>query len=95
MHSSYSTAVCDGCHRFGEIALAGERALLRPECGVTEAASQKASLARAVTAAPPSSVMNALHSITSSARASKVGGTSRPSALAVFKFMTRSSLVGC
>src|SRR5262245_45595203 len=35
------------------------------------------------------------HSITSSARASRVGGTSRPSALAVIKLITRSNLVGC
>src|SRR5262245_30097660 len=35
------------------------------------------------------------HSITSSARASTVGGTSRPSALAVVRLMTSSSLVGC
>ena len=34
------------------------------------------------------------HSITSSARASRVGGTSRPSALAVFRLMTSSYLVG-
>jgi hypothetical protein len=34
------------------------------------------------------------HSITSSARASSVGGTSMPSALAVFKLMTNSYLVG-
>src|SRR5262249_15155436 len=33
------------------------------------------------------------HSITSSARASSVGGTSRPSALAVFRFITSSYLV--
>src|SRR5262249_8800415 len=37
----------------------------------------------------------ALHSITSSARASKVAGTSRPSALAVFRLITSSNLVGC
>jgi len=36
-----------------------------------------------------------LHSITSSARASNVGGTSRPSVLAVVRLMTRSNLVGC
>src|SRR6516165_10805735 len=36
-----------------------------------------------------------LHSITSSARAMSVGGTSRPSALAVVRFMMRSNLVGC
>ena len=36
----------------------------------------------------------ALHSITSSARASSVDGTSRPSVLAVFKLMTSSYLVG-
>src|SRR3954470_274607 len=35
------------------------------------------------------------HSITSSARASSVGGTSRPSALAVLRFMTNSNFVGC
>ena len=48
-------------------------------------------------AAPPSSVMNSRrsHSITSSARASSVGGTSRPSALAVLRLMTSSNLVGC
>src|SRR5262249_44457402 len=37
----------------------------------------------------------ALHSITSSARASSVGGTSRPSALAVLRFTISSNLVGC
>jgi hypothetical protein len=35
------------------------------------------------------------YSITSSARASSIGGTSRPSALAVLRLMTRSNLVGC
>src|SRR5262249_40083757 len=34
------------------------------------------------------------HSITSSASASSVGGTSRPSALAVFRLITSSNLVG-
>src|SRR5262249_59168764 len=34
------------------------------------------------------------HSITSSARASKVGGTSRPSALAVLRLIKSSYLVG-
>src|SRR5262249_7133359 len=34
------------------------------------------------------------HSITSSARASSVGGTSRPSAFAVLRLMTSSYLVG-
>ena len=34
------------------------------------------------------------YSITSSARASNAGGTSRPSALALFKLMTSSYLVG-
>jgi hypothetical protein len=36
-----------------------------------------------------------LHSITSSARASSVGGTWMPSALAVLRLMTSSNLVGC
>src|SRR6476619_6122900 len=35
------------------------------------------------------------HSITSSARADRVGGTSRPSALAVFRLITNSNLVDC
>src|SRR5262245_11157153 len=35
------------------------------------------------------------HSITSSARASSVGGTSRPRALAVVRLIMRSNLVGC
>jgi hypothetical protein len=34
------------------------------------------------------------HSITSSARASSIGGTVRPSALAVIRFTTRSNLAG-
>src|SRR5262249_43050268 len=37
----------------------------------------------------------AVHSITSSARATRVAGTSRPSALAVFRLSTNSNLVGC
>jgi hypothetical protein len=37
----------------------------------------------------------ALHSITSSARASSVGGTSRPSAFAVLRLITNSNLVAC
>src|SRR5262249_57954370 len=35
------------------------------------------------------------HSITSSARASSVGGTSRPSAFAVFRLTTNSNLTAC
>ena len=48
------------------------------------------------TAAPPSSVMNSRrsHSITSSARASSVGGISRPSALAVLRLITSSNRSG-
>jgi hypothetical protein len=34
------------------------------------------------------------HSMTSSARASSIGGTSRPSALAVLRLITSSNLVG-
>jgi hypothetical protein len=37
----------------------------------------------------------ALHSITSSARASRVGGTSKPSALAVLRLISNSSFVDC
>ena len=38
---------------------------------------------------------NTGHSITSSARASNVGGTVRPNARAVFRLITSSILVGC
>ena len=37
----------------------------------------------------------AFYSITSSARASSIGGTSMPSAFAVLRLMTSSNLVGC
>src|ERR1700716_1318950 len=37
----------------------------------------------------------AVHSITSSARASSVGGTFMPSAFAVLRLMTSSNFVGC
>src|SRR6516164_8134821 len=37
----------------------------------------------------------ALHSITSSARSSSIGGTVRPIVLAVFRLITSSNLVGC
>src|SRR5262249_48819957 len=37
----------------------------------------------------------ARHSITSSARASKIGGRSKPKALAVFRLTTNSNLVPC
>ena len=48
-------------------------------------------------AAPPSSVMNSRrsHSITSSARASSIGGRSMLSALAVLRLTISSSRVGC
>src|SRR5215510_9914704 len=46
-------------------------------------------------AAPANSVDLTLYSITSSARASRVGGISRPSALAVIRLTARSNLVGC
>src|SRR5882757_9832354 len=40
------------------------------------------------------SELAAVHSITSSARASTVSGTARPSAFAVLRFITSSNLVG-
>src|SRR5262249_61751707 len=50
---------------------------------------------RFVPIATERSAAKALYSITSSARASRGGGTSRPRALAVGKLMTSSNLVGC
>ena len=52
-----------------------------PRAAIRRAAKQRDELA------PP-------HSITSSARASSVAGTSRPSALAVLRLITSSNLVG-
>jgi len=43
----------------------------------------------------PDSCSADTHSITSSARASSVGGTSRPSAFAILRLITSSNLVGC
>src|SRR5262249_30613161 len=45
--------------------------------------------------AEQSDELAASHSITSSARAMSIGGTSRPSALAALRFTARSNLVGC
>jgi hypothetical protein len=49
------------------------------------------------TAAPPEprNELPPFHSITSSARASSVGGTSIPSAFAVLRLIANSNLVGC
>jgi len=55
----------------------------RPRSGSRRAAEQRDECA------PPH------HSITSSAMASSVGGTVRPSALAVLRLITNSNLVGC
>src|SRR5262249_27451564 len=46
-------------------------------------------------AAEQSDELASLHSITSSARASSVAGTSRPKALAVLRLITSSNLVDC
>src|SRR5262249_25139308 len=62
----------------------GQRRLLRPR---HERPSRRAAEQRDERAA--------LHSITLSVRASSVGETSRPSALAVIRLMTKSNLVGC
>ena len=66
-------------------------------------ASQPVALLRARRERPSSSrateqrddLTAAAHSITSSARASSNGGTSRPSALAVFRLMTNSKRDDC
>ena len=73
---------------------AGDALLRNPITGIAGCCARAAS---GHAAAPPSSVMNSRrsHSITSSARASSVGGTSRPSAFAVLRLMTSSNLVDC
>ena len=70
----------------------GDWKLRNPITGIAGCCARAASGHAA--AAPPSSVMNSRrhHSITSSARASSVGGTSRPSAFAVLRLITNSNL---
>ena len=72
----------------------GDTAWRNPITGIAGCCARAASGHAA--AAPPSSVMNSrrLHSITSSARASSVGGISRPIALAVLRLMTSSCFTG-
>src|SRR3954464_6302211 len=67
----------------------GHRALLGPHHGRPKKRRRRDSAANSQDELAP------LHSITSSARASSVAGTSMPSALAVFKLITSSNLVGC
>jgi hypothetical protein len=56
---------------------------------ISEAMSPLTPIAAVISAA------NRAYSITSSARASNIGGIVRPSACAVIRFTTRSNLVGC
>src|SRR5262249_37130599 len=80
-------------HRHGRLLRARHE---RPCC--RDATNRFDEIASPNAAAPPSSVTTfaALHhSITSSVRADKAGGTSMPSAFAVFKLITNSNLVGC
>src|SRR5262249_598499 len=69
-------------HRPRRIGLRPSKARKDRECGSTCRQTQKLSGGK-------------FHSITSSARASSVGGTSRPSALAVLRLMINSTLVAC
>src|SRR5215813_13091409 len=61
---------------------------------VTGSPSGRASQRSSLSILPEPHDELALHSITSSARASSVGGTCRPSAFAVFRLITSSYLVG-
>ena len=71
----------------------GRLAKVHEHCSGTIRARFLPSEAEPLLAAPASSWRTTCHSITSSARASSVGGTSRPSAWAVFRLMTSSYLV--
>src|SRR5262249_32452467 len=61
------------------------------QCRLLRARSERP---RGRPAAEQRNELAAFHSITSSARVSMVGGTSRPSAFAVFRLITSSYLVG-
>ena len=71
--------------RFRALALFGRRP---PECVDSSSLPASENLHKLRT-------LRQTYSITSSARASSVGGMSRPSALAVLRLMTSSNLVGC
>src|SRR6266436_4243231 len=79
----------------GEIAAAHRRiALVLEGEDFLIAAHRQTSLAVSPRASSLRHLAWGLHSITSSARASTVAGTSRPSALAVLRLMTNSNAVG-
>src|SRR5262249_24106003 len=73
----------------------GRLAKVHEHCSGTIRARFLPSEAGPLLAAPASSWRTTCHSITSSARASSVGGMVRPSALPGARFRTRSHLVGC
>src|ERR1700746_2034602 len=56
---------------------------------------QSTTLRVAPTATGDTRIQGALHSMTSSATESSVGGTVRPSAFAVLRLITNSNFVGC
>src|SRR5262244_2474069 len=73
----------------------GRLAKVHEHCSGTIRARFLPSEAEPLLAAPASSWRTTCHSITSSARASSVGGIWMPSALAVLRLKTISNLVGC
>src|SRR5262249_38838055 len=73
----------------------GRLAKVHEPCSGTMRARFLPSEAGPLLAAPASSWRTTCHSITSSARASSVGGILRPSALAVVRLIVRANLVGC
>src|SRR5262245_24726086 len=73
----------------------GRLAKVHEHCSGTIRARFLPSEAGPLLAAPASSWRTTCHSITSSARASSVGGISRPSIRAVSALMTRSNLLDC
>ena len=75
-------------------AVAGRRAAEEPDHRHRRLLRARRERPRGRRAAEQRDELAPLHSITSSARASSVGGTSRPSALAVLRLITSSYLVG-
>jgi hypothetical protein len=71
----------------------GRRGFLSP--GRARQQSMSASLRKRPKCCVAAKMKQHRYSITSSARASSVGGTSRPSALAVLRLISISNLVGC
>ena len=91
--SGFAQAAAKAFHQVR--ALAGRKAVQEPDHRHRRLLRARRERPRRPRAAEQRDELAAFHSITSSARASSVGGISRPNALAVLRLITSSNFVGC